>query len=137
MKTLHVNIEVINLDKSVKFYTSLFGQGPTVIKPDYAKWLMDDPRVNFSLSKEGDVPGIKHLGIQTDSKEELTEIYGNLTKTKSLVEEEGHTTCCYAKSEKSWVKDPQGIEWEAFHSYGVSEVNKEQPSTCCDETCCV
>jgi catechol 2,3-dioxygenase-like lactoylglutathione lyase family enzyme len=135
MKTIHINLEVINLEKSVEFYNTLFGQEPTVIKPDYAKWQMDDPRVNFSLSKGGDVPGIKHLGIQTDSQEELAEIYGNLKKTKSLVIEEGHTTCCYANSEKSWVKDPQGVEWEAFHSYGVSEVNKIS-STCCDETCC-
>ena len=122
----------------MNFYNALFDAEPTVQKADYAKWLLDDPRVNFSISLGGDLPGLRHLGIQADTEEELKEIYANIDKTNSSVDEEGHTVCCYSQSEKSWVKDPQGVEWEAFHTYGESEVNKieKTESQCCDDTCC-
>ena len=136
MKTLHVNLQVISVKDSVNFYNALFHSEPTVEKPDYAKWQLDDPRVNFSISLGGDKPGIRHLGIQAETEEELSEIYHNIEKTNSVVDEEGHTVCCYAQSEKSWVKDPQGVEWEAFYTYGESEINKSEKSECCDDSCC-
>ena len=136
MKRLHVNLQVPDLTASVNFYNALFNASPTVLKPDYAKWLLDDPRVNFSISQGLSNPGLQHLGIQAESEAELQEIYANIEKTQALVEEEGHTVCCYAQSEKSWVKDPIGIEWEAFHTYGESEVNKLETTACCDDKCC-
>ncbi|MEQ9425809.1 MAG: ArsI/CadI family heavy metal resistance metalloenzyme [Cyclobacteriaceae bacterium] len=139
MKTLHVNLQVKDLNQSVGFYNALFNAEPTVQKPDYAKWLIDDPRVNFSISVGGENPGLRHLGIQAETEEELKEVYANIDKTQAVVDEEGHTVCCYAQSEKSWVKDPQGVEWEAFHTYGESEVNfkkNNEEEECCDEHCC-
>lgn len=139
MKRLHVNLLVKNVEETVGFYNALFGTEPTVEKPDYAKWLLDDPSVNFSISLSKDKQGVNHLGIQAESEEELQEIYANITKADAVMEEEGHTVCCYAKSEKSWVKDPQGVEWEAFYTYGESEVNKiTTPASreCCEDTCC-
>ena len=136
MKTLHVNLQVHSIEDSINFYNALFNAKPTVEKPDYAKWLLEDPRVNFSISLGGNNPGLRHLGIQVETEEELKEIYANIEKTDSLAREEGHTVCCYAQSEKSWVKDPQGVEWEAFHTYGESEVNKTAATECCEDTCC-
>ncbi len=137
MKRLHVNLLVVNIEESTKFYNALFNSDPTVQKPDYAKWLLDNPSVNFSISYSSTNKGLNHLGIQTESAEELKEVYDHIGNAKSEVREEGHTVCCYAQSEKSWVKDPQGIEWEAFHSYGESEVNRSEETECCDDTCCV
>ena len=136
MKRLHVNLAVKNIEESVQFYTAMFGQAPQVIKPDYAKWQVDDPRVNFSISLRNEDHGLNHLGIETESQEELQTVYSNIEKAKGEVREEGHTVCCYAQSEKSWIKDPQGVEWEAFRTYGSAEVNKAETSECCGTTSC-
>jgi len=119
MKRLHVHVGVENLANSIRFYSTLFGSAPTVVKDDYAKWMLDDPRVNFAIS-QGNHPrkGIEHLGIQTESTAELSEVYGRLKAADRPVLEEGRTTCCYAKSEKSWIADPDGVVWEAFYTDG-------------------
>ena len=123
MKRFHVHVGVENLDRSVAFYSGLFGAEPSVTKPDYAKWMLDDPRVNFAIStKEGVSRGIEHLGVQVENKDELAEVYGRLKAANGPVLEEGDTTCCYAKSEKSWIVDPDGIMWEAFLTNGEATV---------------
>ena len=110
MKRLHVHVGVEDLDRSIGFYSTLFGARPTVVKPDYAKWMLDDPRVNFAISSGRDTPrGIEHLGIQVEDGAELSEVYGRLKVAGRPVLEEGRTTCCYAQSEKSWVSDPDGV----------------------------
>ena len=118
MKRLHVHVGVEDLAQSVRFYSTLFGAEPSVTKPDYAKWMLDDPRVNFAISSGNDRKGIEHLGIQVESSEELAEVYGRLKAADRPVLEEGATTCCYAKSDKSWIADPQGVVWETFHTTG-------------------
>ena len=121
MKRLHVHVSVENLDQSIGFYSTLFACPPTVVKPDYAKWMLDDPRVNFAISTHnGRAAGLDHLGIQVENGEELQEVYARLTAADRPVLEEGKTTCCYAQSEKSWISDPAGIAWEAFHTTGES-----------------
>lgn len=123
MKRFHVHVGVTDLDQSIHFYSSLFGTEPSVTKPDYAKWMLDDPRVNFAISSKcGAAKGIEHLGIQAESGDELTQVYGRLQDAGRPVLEEGATTCCYAKSEKSWVSDPDGVVWEAFHTNGEATV---------------
>ena len=112
MKRLHVHVSVGDISQSVKFYSTLFAAEPTVIKPDYAKWMLDDPRLNFAISARGTQAGLDHLGIQVETAEELHEVYGRLRSADRPVLEEGATTCCYAESEKSWIADPQGISWE-------------------------
>ncbi len=136
MKRLHVNLQVHDIEASTAFYNALFGATPTVSKVDYSKWLLEEPRVNFSISLGGDQPGIRHLGIEAETTTELEEIYANVKRTNQFIRAEGHTTCCYAKSEKSWVKDPQGVEWEAFQTYAESEVNRiVEPTT--SDGCCI
>jgi catechol 2,3-dioxygenase-like lactoylglutathione lyase family enzyme len=128
MKRLHVHIGVGDLDSSVRFYATLFGAEPTVTKNDYAKWMLDDPRVNFAISSGNHAAkGIEHLGIQVESGEELAEVYGRLKAADRPVLDEGATTCCYAKSEKSWITDPDGIVWEAFFTNGEATVYGESP----------
>ncbi len=136
MKTLHVNLNVENIDQSVAFYKAMFNAAPTVLKPDYAKWLLDDPSVNFSISESSSRRGVEHLGIQVDDQEELHQVYGQMDQAEGEILEEGHTVCCYSRSEKSWITDPQGVKWEVFHTYGESDTNKEKAAACCDETCC-
>lgn len=120
MKRLHVHVAVDNLAEATRFYSTLFATEPTVEKGDYAKWMLDDPRVNFAISARGAKPGVEHLGIQAESDDELREVYARLKSADAPVLEEGQTTCCYAKSEKSWVSDPAGISWEVFHTTGDS-----------------
>lgn len=129
MKRLHVHVGVDDLDRSVSFYSVLFGAPPSVMKSDYAKWMLDDPRVNFAISS-GDhaAKGIEHLGIQVESDEELAEVYGRLKAADRPMLEEGATTCCYAKSEKSWIADPDGIVWEAFFTNGEATVYGDSPA---------
>lgn len=122
MKRLHVHISVENLDQSIGFYSALFAARPTVIKSDYAKWMLDDPRVNFAISMRGHALGLDHLGIQVESRDELHEVYGRLRDADGAVLEVGATTCCYARSEKSWIDDPTGISWETFLTSGESTV---------------
>ena len=129
MKRLHVHVGVNDLDQSIGFYSTLFGAEPTVVKSDYAKWMLDDPRVNFAISaKQHAGKGIEHLGIQVESQDELAEVYGRLKAADRPVLEEGATTCCYAKSEKSWIADPQGVVWEAFFTSGEATVYGDSPA---------
>jgi catechol 2,3-dioxygenase-like lactoylglutathione lyase family enzyme len=128
MKRLHVHVGVEDLDRSVAFYSTLFGAGPTVTKDDYAKWMLEDPRVNFAISTGLHAgKGIEHLGIQVETAGELAEVYGRLKAADRPVLEEGATTCCYARSEKSWIADPDGVVWEAFLTNGEATVCGDSP----------
>lgn len=118
MQRLHVHLAVQALEPAVRFYSTLFGAEPTVLKPDYAKWRLEDPRVNFAISQRGREPGLAHLGIEVDSREELNEAYARLKQADAPVLEEGAVTCCYARSEKAWITDPAGIAWETFFTSG-------------------
>lgn len=122
MKRLHVHISVDDLQRSIAFYSTLFAAEPAVSKPDYAKWSLDDPRVNFAISARGRRTGLDHLGIEVESDDELRDAYARLRATKADVFEEGETTCCYAHSEKSWIADPSGVLWETFHTTGESAI---------------
>jgi catechol 2,3-dioxygenase-like lactoylglutathione lyase family enzyme len=142
MKRLHVHVSVDDLGQSVRFYSTLFASEPAVLKDDYAKWMLDDPRVNFAISTGSHAAkGIQHLGVQVESETELAEVCGRLKEADRPVLEEGRTTCCYAKSEKSWIADPDGVVWEAFFTDGEATVYgdspaleglaTEQPARCC------
>ena len=137
MKRLHVHVSVRDLDESVRFYSTLFAAQPTVRKGDYAKWMLDDPRVNFAISERDKVTGIRHLGIQVEDHAELAEVYERIEHTQRPVLDEGKTTCCYAKSEKNWVEDPQGVQWETFLTtaestvYGGDAVEGTRARQCC------
>ena len=120
MRRMHVHVAVENLQHAIGFYSALFAAQPTVIKTDYAKWMLDDPRVNFAISTRGRAVGLDHLGIQVEDKAELSEVYARLHRAGGAVIEQGQTSCCYAKSEKSWIEDPSGISWETFHTTGES-----------------
>jgi len=122
MKRLHVHVSVDDLAQSVRFYSTLFAADPAVTKPDYAKWMLDDPRVNFAISTRSGGSGLDHLGIQVETQGELQEVYGRLREADRPMLEEGATTCCYAQSEKSWITDPQGVSWETFLTTGESTV---------------
>jgi catechol 2,3-dioxygenase-like lactoylglutathione lyase family enzyme len=126
---MHVHVGVNDLDQSIRFYSTLFGSEPTVTKHDYAKWLLDDPRMNFAISA-GQQPttGVQHLGIQVDNGGELAEVYDRLASAQRPILNEGKTTCCYAKSEKSWIADPDGVVWETFHTTGEATVYGAGPS---------
>ncbi|MGD8426298.1 MAG: ArsI/CadI family heavy metal resistance metalloenzyme [Balneolaceae bacterium] len=131
MKRMHVMLKVKNLSESIEFYRTLFGAEPTVQKKDYAKWMLDDPRVNFSIAERAGTKGIEHLGIQAESDKELDELRAHIGRAKGLAREEGNTTCCYANSDKTWITDPQGVDWEAFYTFGESETYSEEESACC------
>ena len=138
MKRMHVHVSVNNLEESVRFYATLFASEPTVRKEDYAKWMLDDPRVNFAISNRGHATGIEHLGIQVENADELAEVYDRLTQADRPVIEEQAATCCYAKSDKQWIADPQGIAWETFLTHGESAVyGNERPADSEDAACCV
>ena len=146
MKRLHVHVSVANLERSVHFYSALFAAEPAVRQPDYAKWMLEDPRVNFAISQRDGKPGVQHLGIQVENRTELEEVYDRLQRADTPVLEEGETTCCYAHSEKSWIDDPQGVQWETFLTTGESTVygtdvvrskaEKLAEASCCAPTCC-
>ena len=146
MKRLHVHVSVKDLDASVRFYSQLFAANPTVHKPDYAKWMLEDPRVNFAISQRDGKPGVQHLGVQVEDRAELAEVYERLHRAGVPVIEEGETTCCYAHSEKSWIDDPQGVQWETFLTtgqsavYGTDEIRpkpeKQTEAACCAPNCC-
>lgn len=139
MKRLHVHVAVDDLADSIGFYATMFGAEPDVRKPDYAKWMLDDPRVNFAISQRGRAAGLDHLGIQVDDAGELAEVAGRLTKAGRKIFEQKATTCCYARSDKAWITDPTGIAWETFHSFGDSTVyGEDQPAEeiCCADSAC-
>jgi catechol 2,3-dioxygenase-like lactoylglutathione lyase family enzyme len=119
MKRFHVHVAVPDLAASIRFYSTLFGADPTVTKDDYAKWMLDDPRINFAISQRGAKTGVNHLGFQVDSGDELEALHGQLEAADRSVVAEMDASCCYAKSDKYWVTDPAGIAWESFHSLGT------------------
>lgn len=119
MKRFHVHLSVSDINESIRFYSQLFAAKPMVIENDYAKWMLDDPRVNFAISTRSGIPGVDHLGIQTENSDELNEIGERLAQANTLAHAEPTAECCYAKSEKLWAIDPQGIRWESFHTTGA------------------
>lgn len=125
MKRLHVHLSVSDLEASISFYNTLFKATPSVVKPDYAKWMLEDPRVNFAISTKRAEAGLDHFGIQVDKREELKEVAEHLRSAEMQIIDEGATTCCYARSEKAWVVDPQGIPWETFFTTGEATVYGE------------
>ena len=139
MKRFHVHVAVNDLDKSIAFYSAIFGTDPSVVKPDYAKWMLEDPRVNFAISNRGQTPGVNHLGLQAEDDAELEAIHANLQKADAAVLPEKGALCCYAQSDKYWVTDPQGIAWESFRSLGsiplFSSVD-DQPVTTAQASSC-
>jgi catechol 2,3-dioxygenase-like lactoylglutathione lyase family enzyme len=118
MKRIHLHMSVPDLAQSIQFYATLFGAEPTVAKDDYAKWMLEDPRVNFAISERGFAAGVDHVGIQVETPSELGELAGRLKAAGSRTFDQAATTCCYAKSDKSWVSDPAGVRWETFHTFG-------------------
>jgi catechol 2,3-dioxygenase-like lactoylglutathione lyase family enzyme len=140
MKRFHIHVGVKDLEKSVQFYSTLFGQKPTKTKQDYAKWMLEDPRLNFAISTRTNDQGVDHLGIQVEEPNELMEISERLKKADLAVYDEGETTCCYAKSNKAWVEDPSGVAWEAYQNMGDAEIYSEKraaPEAEEGSSCCV
>ncbi|HXV81841.1 MAG TPA: ArsI/CadI family heavy metal resistance metalloenzyme [Candidatus Binatia bacterium] len=137
MKRIHIHIGVEKLDESLRFYSAIFGAKPVKTKPDYAKWMLEDPRVNFAISTRASKNGVDHLGIQVDDQDELQEIRARVKAADMAVFEEGETVCCYAKSEKSWVQDPAGIAWEAYRTMEDAQIFSSKvaasESACCAE----
>ena len=138
MKRLHVHVAVADLAKSIQFYSTLFGTDPSVQKPDYAKWMLEDPRVNFAISQRGRETGVDHLGMQAEDEAELELIGERLKAADAVALAEKDTTCCYARSDKYWTEDPQGVRWENFLTHGesttYSAVRKEAGEPGCCET---
>jgi catechol 2,3-dioxygenase-like lactoylglutathione lyase family enzyme len=141
MKRLHLHIAVDDLARSIGFYSTLFGRAPTVVKPDYAKWMLEDPRVNLAISTGGAAVGLDHAGIQVESESELREIAGRLKDAGERTRDQEATTCCYAVSDKAWVSDPSGVRWESFFTHGEATVYGERdrdpaPATVRPSACC-
>ena len=132
MKRFHVHLHVDDLNRSIGFYSQLFAAQPARVEGDYAKWMLEDPPVNFAISTRGNKPGIDHLGIQTDDAEELAVLKARAEAADMTLLDEGTTTCCYARSEKHWITDPQGVAWEHFHTLGnipvFNEAAAQQPA---------
>jgi Glyoxalase/Bleomycin resistance protein/Dioxygenase superfamily len=137
MKRFHIHIAVEDLNRNIQHYSTLFGAKPAVVKADYAKWMLDDPRINFAISQRGAVAGLNHLGLQVDSAEELAEVRERLQSLQTSVVEQKDAACCYAKSDKYWVNDPQGIAWETFHTldaipvFGGDDAPEQRETGCC------
>lgn len=127
MKRLHVHIKVKDIDSAIPFYQAMFGQAPSKKEADYAKWMLDDPHANVSLSTHGATPGIDHAGIQVETSEELLEISDRMQAAKLSIRPEENTTCCYAQSDKRWAHDGQGATWELFHSFADSDTYGAEP----------
>ncbi|MCH9650730.1 MAG: glyoxalase/bleomycin resistance/dioxygenase family protein [Deltaproteobacteria bacterium] len=141
MQRLHVSLKVENLDASIRFYSTLFASEPTLRKPDYAKWMLEDPRVNFSIGERGEGVGIEHLGIQVDSPEELSGLKERFQQAGGPVRDEGETICCYHHSDKAWVTDQQGVSWEGFYTSGEADQWRDpevaaESGSCCSTDCC-
>ena len=139
MKRFHVHAHVEDLKASISFYSKLFAAVPTRVESDYAKWMLDDPRINFAISTRGSKLGVDHLGIQTDNAHELADLKARAVAADMALLDEGETTCCYARSDKHWVTDPQGIAWEHFHTLdSIAVFSEKAPKTSPAEkgTCC-
>jgi catechol 2,3-dioxygenase-like lactoylglutathione lyase family enzyme len=129
MKRFHVHVAVKELQESIRFYSAIFGNAPIVVKPDYAKWMLDDPRINFAISQRAGTIGINHLGLQAETEDELEGIHAKLQQANAAIAAEKAVHCCYAKSDKYWVTDPQGIAWETFRSLGSVPLYGEDKET--------
>jgi catechol 2,3-dioxygenase-like lactoylglutathione lyase family enzyme len=125
MKRFHVHVSVADLTDSIRFYSNVFGAEPTVLKNDYAKWMVEDPRINFAISSRRQPVGVNHLGFQVDTDEELRGMQAQLQVADSQMVQEDEQPCCYAQSDKYWVTDPTGIAWETFHTLGSIPVYGE------------
>ena len=137
MKRFHVHVSVDSLADSIRFYSKLFGTAPTVTKDDYAKWMLEDPRVNFAISRRGHAGGVNHLGLQVDSAEELGTLRRQVAAAQIAALDEKGAACCYSKSDKYWVQDPQGVAWETFHTLGNIPVYGENAQRAAlDEAAC-
>ena len=128
MKRMHLHVSVPDLAQSIDFYATLFGAPPSVVKPDYAKWMLDDPQVNFAISQRGAAAGVDHVGIQVETAGELGELAGRLKAAGARTFDETATTWCYAVGDKSWVRDPAGVRWETFFTYGEATTYGEDPA---------
>jgi catechol 2,3-dioxygenase-like lactoylglutathione lyase family enzyme len=152
MKRFHVHVSVDNLDESIRFYSTLFAAQPTVRQPDYAKWMLEDPRINFAISTRRQPVGVNHLGFQVDSDPELRGMHAQLQAADARLIQENEQPCCYARSDKYWVTDPTAIAWETFHTlenipvygedtqvfdHGASDRPARKPSTSSTAQCCV
>ncbi len=122
MKRLHVHVGVKDLNEAVRFYSAVFGAEPVKVKPDYAKWLLADPSLNFAISTRSGAEGVNHLGIQVDDDGELTEIRERMKQAELGTFDEGETTCCYSRSDKTWTVDPAGVRWETYRNMADAEV---------------
>jgi hypothetical protein len=127
MKRMHLHVSVPDLSQSIQFYATLFGSPPSVVKPDYAKWMLEDPRVNFAISQRGAAAGVDHVGVQVESAAELHELAGRLKAAGATTFDQQAATCCYAKGDKSWVNDPAGVRWETFFTYDDAATYGEDP----------
>lgn len=138
MKRFHVHVGVADLDHSIRFYSGLFGAAPTVRKDDYAKWMIEDPRINFAISARGGETGVNHLGLQADSADELAGIRDQFAAAdQASLQDEPGASCCYARSDKHWVTDPQGIAWEGYHSLGEVRLwNGDTAEAATESACC-
>ena len=137
MNRFHVHLHVDDLAKSIGFYSKLFAAEPTRVETDYAKWMIEDPRINFAISTRGNKPGIDHLGFQTDSAAELDVLKARADGADMALQDDGETTCCYARSEKYWITDPQGIAWEQFHTLGnIPVFHEAAPAEASGSACC-
>ena len=136
MKRFHVHVAVPELDAGIRFYSTLFGAEPSVRKVDYAKWMLDEPRLNFAISQRGAATGVNHLGFQVDSDDELEALHANLEAAYASVVAEKGANCCYARSDKYWVTDPAGIAWESFHSLGSIPMFGSSAESPSETACC-
>jgi catechol 2,3-dioxygenase-like lactoylglutathione lyase family enzyme len=144
MKRLHVHIAVDDLGKSIGFYSTLFGTGPSVLKADYARWMLEDPKVNLAISQRARTAGVDHLGIQVESDDELREVATRLKSAGEATLDQEATTCCYAQSNKAWVNDPSGVRWETFYTFGeATAYGEDEPAieakaqqSCCAKSAC-
>lgn len=149
MKRMHIHVGVENLEDSIRFYSALFGAQPAKVKPDYAKWMLDDPHLNFAISTRSERIGVDHMGLQVDDVGELAALRNQMSAANISTHGDGATTCCYAKSEKSWVEDPNGIAWEAYCTMEDAEIfgisrnggNAARETACCvpaaaQDACC-
>ena len=136
MKRMHIHVGIEQLDQGIRFYTALFGVPPVKIRADYAKWMLEDPRINFAISTRAGTKGVDHLGLQVDEDDELGELRHRLKSAGMFLFDEGETVCCYARSDKSWVQDPAGIAWEAYRTMeDVQVFSSGKPAG--GEACCM
>jgi hypothetical protein len=134
MKRMHIHVGVNNIEESVRFYSSLFGTEPAKLKPDYAKWMLEDPHLNFAISTRSGKIGLDHMGLQVDDARELAALRDDMSAANISTHSDGETICCYAKSEKSWVEDPNGIAWEAYHTMEDAQLYMGEETT--EAACC-